>query len=133
MVWVDDVLRYSSSSGECLIKIKKDSPYMDSEGLRASSCIEFIAQSYGYMSIAHRLYEVDPNSKPLGRAFLVAIKDAKFYAPDVYKKIKEGDTLIVKIFDLRQMGSITLFNGQVEWDDLVLCKAHLKVFSEFSS
>ena len=49
MVWVDEVISFSDNAqgGECLIKIKSEGHYMGPKGLRASSCVEFIAQSYG--------------------------------------------------------------------------------------
>ena len=130
MVWIDEVIEYGAREGSCLVKIKKDALYMDPEGLRASSCIEFIAQAYGYMSIAYRIYETEPNAKPLKRAFLASIKEAKTCTPDLLRKISDGDELQVKISGIRSMGPITSFNGQVVRGEELLCTAQMKVFSE---
>lgn len=130
MVWIDEVVDYGAREGACVVRIKKDALYMDPEGLRASSCIEFIAQAYGYMSIAYRIYESEPNAKPLKRAFLASIKDAKTCAPDRLREVREGDELQVKISGIRALGPITLFNGQVVRGEELLCSAQMKVFSE---
>ena len=130
MVWIDEVVNYGAREGTCLVRIKKDALYMDPEGLRASSCMEFIAQAYGYMSIAYRIYESEPDAKPLKRAFLASIKDAKTCAPDRLREVCDGDELQVKISGIRSMGPITLFNGQVVRGEELLCTAQMKVFSE---
>ena len=130
MVWIDEVLNYGAREGVCLVRIKKDALYMDPEGLRASSCLEFIAQAYGYMSIAYRIYESEPDAKPLKRAFLASIKDAKTCAADRLREVRDGDELEVKISGIRSMGPITLFNGQVVRGEELLCSAQMKVFSE---
>ncbi len=132
MVWIDDVVSYGETAGECLVRVKEDSLYMDPEGLRASACLEFIAQAYGYMSIAWRIYEAQPNAKPLKRAFLASIKDAKTCEPDRLREVRVGDELRVKISGVRWMGPITMFGGEVLRGNEVLASAHMKVYSEFA-
>lgn len=131
MVWIDEVTDYGATGGECLVKIKHDGLYMDPGGLRASACIEFIAQAYGYMSIAWRVYEQQPNAKPLKRAFLAAIKDATTCGPQTLATVKSGDELRVKISGVRSLGPITMFNGEVVRGSEVLATAAMKVFCEF--
>ncbi len=131
MVWIDAVTEYGATAGECVVRVKKDALYMDPDGLRPSACIEFIAQAYGYMSIAYRIYESQPNAKPLKRAFLASIKDARTCSPERLHDVREGDELKVKISGVRMLGPITLFNGQVIRGDELLCTAQMKVFSEF--
>lgn len=130
MVWVDKVIDYGPSMGECLVHIKEDALYMEEKGLRASSCLEFIAQSYGFMSICHRVFVTNPEAKPLKRAFLASFTKTNFAKPPAMRKVRPGDTLSIKISGVRQMGPITLFTGQVVHDGTVLCESHMKVFSE---
>jgi len=130
MIWIDEVVSYGASAGECLVRVRKDAHYMDGLSLRPSSCLEFIAQAYGYMSIAYKIYETQPDAKPLRRAFLASIKDASMSAPDLLSSLREGDELSVRISGVRHMGPITLFTGQVLHGDMMLCKAQMKVFSE---
>ena len=131
MVWIDEVTDYGPTGGECLVRVKKDALYMDPEGLRASACVEFIAQAYGYQSISWRVYEAQPNAKPLKRAFVAAIKDAQTCDPQVLTTIKPGDELRVKISGVRSLGPITMFNGEVMRGREVLATASMKVFCEF--
>src|SRR5690242_13635939 len=77
MVWIDDVLVFSEKAGECRVILKPDGHYFGLEGLRATSCLEFIAQAYGFISVCHHIYIMDPNSKPLSKAFLASIKNAE--------------------------------------------------------
>lgn len=131
MVWIDEVAAYGATDGECVVRVKKDALYMDPDGLRSSACIEFIAQAYGYMSIAFRIYENHPNAKPLKRAFLAAIKDAQTCAPEILRTIQDGDRLNIRISGVRALGPITMFNGEVLRGTQSLATAQMKVFSEF--
>lgn len=131
MVWIDQITDYGATAGECIVNIKKDAHYMDGEGiLRASSCVEFIAQAYGFMSICYRVYESQPNAKPLKRAFLASFKDVDFCPEETMRAVKDGDRLVVKISGVRAMGPINLFQGQVFKGDQLLCETNMKVFSE---
>lgn len=130
MIWIDEVVEYGADRGEALVRIKSDAGYMDKSGVRASSCLEFIAQAYGYTSIAWRIYEADPNAKPLKRAFLAAIKNARFCTPDRLRLLTDGDVLHVRISDVRSRGSLTTFTGRVFRSTELLCEAQMTVFSE---
>ncbi len=131
MIWIDEVLEFGAKAGACLVRIQKDAHYMSRSGLRSSSCIEFIGQAYGYLSIAYRVYVSEPNAQPLRRAYLASVKNATFGSPDLMYSIKHGDELIVKIFGIRQIGTINSFSGQVACGPKILCQAQLNVFSEF--
>jgi len=130
MMWVDQILDYGATHGECAVKIKEDGHYMGTEGLRTSSCLEFIAQSYGFISICHRQFSGDPMQKAPSRAFLASFKDARFASEALMKSVRAGDQLIVRITGARQMGPIILFQGQVRRGDDILCDSNMKVFTE---
>ncbi len=130
MVWVDQVLRYGATDGECLVKVKGDAHYMSETGMRASACVEFIAQSYGFMSIAYRVFESAPDSKPLKRAFLASISEATFASSQKMAEIRAGDELLVKLSNVRSRGPLTVFHGVVLKGEDVLCDAGMRVFSE---
>ncbi|NJL25529.1 MAG: hypothetical protein HC902_10395 [Calothrix sp. SM1_5_4] len=49
MVWIDEVTDYSASGGECLVRVKQNALYMGPQGLRASSCLELMAQAYAFL------------------------------------------------------------------------------------
>ncbi|NJM10194.1 MAG: hypothetical protein HC883_04820 [Bdellovibrionaceae bacterium] len=113
MVWIDQIHDFGASHGECSVRIKADAHYMGRDGLRASSCLEFIAQAYGFISICHREATNEPVNQTPRRAFLASFKDAKFGEQDLLKSIQPGEVLSVKVSGARQMGPIILFQGQV--------------------
>ncbi len=130
MVWIDQVLRASATDGECLIQVKKNAMYMERGALRPSACIEFIAQAYGYMSIAYRLGINDPNAKPLKRAFLAAIKDAQLPSANNARLVLPGDELTVRISGIRHLGPIASFQGQVIHKNQLMASGGMKVYFE---
>jgi predicted hotdog family 3-hydroxylacyl-ACP dehydratase len=131
MVWIDEVLHFSEKAGQCRLRIRAEGLYMDAEGLRPTSCLEFIAQSYGFISVCHHIYILDPNSKPLSKAFLASIKGAELPATEVLRSIKPGDAITITVDGVRQMGPIVLFNGRVHRGEELLCEAQMKVFKEY--
>ena len=133
MVWIDDVLSFSEKEGECRLRLKADGHYMDQEVLRPTAFLEFIAQAYGFISVCHHIHILDPNSKPLRKAFLASIKEAALPTTEVLRTLKAGDTLNVTIDGVRQMGPIVLFTGRVKCADQLLCEAQMKVFKEYQT
>lgn len=128
MIWVDAVARYDAQGGECFVHVKEGSLYMDANGLRASSLIEFIAQSYGYIGVCNALEMSRDKVKKATKAFLVAITQTEF---GDCSRVAPGMTLRVRIGNAKQVGPITLFDGQViAPDGLLLLKASLKVYAE---
>lgn len=130
MVWIDWVTEYGPTAGECLIDVKADALYMSPEGLRPSSLVEFIAQTYGFVWICHVTRNLDPTSKGMSVAMLAAFKDVKFAPPPAMKAVKAGDRLVCKISGIRAMGPITSFRGQVWNGDTLLAEAQMRTFSQ---
>lgn len=129
MVWVDYVVSYGATEGECIVNIKADAHYMSEGGMRASACVEFIAQGYGFMSIVYRV-KMKPDSAPLKKAFLASIGNCTFASQEVMAKVKAGDELRVKITSARERGAITAFKGAVLLGEVSLCECDMKVFCE---
>lgn len=130
MVWVDEVTKFSSTDGECLVMIKADALYMSSNGLRASSCLEFIAQAFGFVWSCYLTRTLDPASGPMKRAMLVSFKDAHFARPEVLSQVVPGDVLRVPIEGVRAVGSITAFLGKVFKGEELLCEVQMRTFCE---
>jgi predicted hotdog family 3-hydroxylacyl-ACP dehydratase len=130
-VWIDEVVTFSEKEGECRVTLKPDGLYMGSHGLRSTSCLEFIAQAYGFISVCHHLYVLDPKSKPLSKAFLASMKNANLPSQEVLAGIHAGDVISILIDGVRQMGPIVLFNGRVMKGDQLICDAQMKVFKEY--
>jgi predicted hotdog family 3-hydroxylacyl-ACP dehydratase len=133
MVWIDEVLAFSEKSGECRLRLQADAHYLDAGHLRPSCCLEFIAQAYGFISVCHHIYILDPRSKPLSKAFLASIKDAVLPTAEVLETVGPGDEIRIVISGVRQMGPIVLFQGRVARGDLILCETEMKVFKEYEA
>src|SRR5690606_1117271 len=109
--WIDWVTEFSKDSGVCVVEIKKDALYMSPEGLRPSSCLEFIAQTYGFVWICYVTRVLDPNTKGMSVAMLAAFREVRFATPQQMAQVKDGDKLICKISGIRPLGPITSFRG----------------------
>jgi len=131
MVWIDEVISFSEKAGECKVVLRADGLYMDQHGLRPTSCLEFIAQAYGFISVCHHIYILDPNSKPLSKAFLASMKDAHLPPPEVLQQLRPGDELSIMISGVRQMGPIVIFNGRITRGELLVSESQMKVFKEY--
>ncbi len=129
MVWVDEIISFEATSGECAIHMRPGSLFLGPEGLRKSACLEFIAQSYGYCSVAFD-HKVDPNAKPLKKAFLASFKDAVFADSARFARVRVGDAVRVRFSGVRNVGPIVVFSGSANHDGEELCRAQIKVFCE---
>jgi predicted hotdog family 3-hydroxylacyl-ACP dehydratase len=131
MVWVDEVVSFSEKKGECRVRLQADGHYMDGELLRPTACLEIIAQAYGFISVCHHIYILDPNSKPLSKAFLASMKNAELPSLEILSQVHPGDQLSITISGVRQMGPIVMFTGRITRGELMLCEASMKVFKEY--
>ncbi len=133
MVWIDEVLSFSEKQGHCRLQLKADALYLNETGLRSTSLIEFIAQAYGYISACHHYFILDRNSKPLSKAFLASIKNAKMPTEEILETLKVGDELFIAIDRVRQLGPIVSFRGIVTHNEKVICEASMKIFKEYQA
>lgn len=128
MVWIDEVGETTDTGGECFVTLKPDGLYFSEGQLRSTSCIEFLAQGFGYQASAHIIRSGQPPASQKQRAFLVAVTQANLH--DV-STVKAGDRLLITVGNVKHVGPITLFAGKVTTSTgLLLCDANLKVFSE---
>ena len=129
MVWVDEIVTFDETSGECRVVMLDGAHFLGAEGLRSTSCLEFIAQAYGYCSVAFSRQK-DPNAPPLKKAFLASFKDVVFADSARIAQVKVGDLVQAKFSGVRHIGPIALFNGVAVHAGEVICQAQLKVFCE---
>jgi hypothetical protein len=130
MVWIDEVLSYGPTGGECLVCIRDDAHYMTDGKIRPSSLIEFIAQARGFISVCELLDSQTSEQRGLKEAFLVSITDGAFEDLEKFPEIKIDKKLFVRVGPSRSLGAISLFSGSV-WTSQEHCvgSAQIKVFS----
>lgn len=130
MVWVDEVTAFAKTEGECLIHVRQDAYYMSTKGLRASACLELIAQAYGFISTCYITRILNPSAPPMERAMLVSFKDAWFAPSETLARVQSGDVLRVPIDGVRAVGPITAFHGAVWLGETKLCEVQMRTFCE---
>jgi predicted hotdog family 3-hydroxylacyl-ACP dehydratase len=126
MVWIDEILSVNETGGVCLVRVK-DGAYMSAEGIRPTSYIEFMAQSFGYVSACQ--LKVYPNSRPKPtQVFLCGIRDLEINND---KKISEGEQLRIEVKRTHEMGPLILFEGKVfSSDGTTMAKGQIKLFAQ---
>lgn len=123
MIWVSEVLESDAEGGICLINTNKNENYFSSDGLRRSSLIEIIAQSFGYL-----MGHFKNSTKPLDKAFLVGIEDFQFIEFDLWP----SENLVVKVKIKRVVGQVSFVEGSVstELSKEVYGEGLIKLYSE---
>jgi hypothetical protein len=131
MVWVDDVVGVTAHDGECRVKINKDALYMGPDGIRQSSMIEWIAQSFGYIRAAQHVLGLIPMKAQPARVFLVAVKEAHYHVALNALELEEGLELVIQVGNVKEIAPIILFDGKVSTrGGLVLFEAKIRIYSK---
>ncbi len=131
MVWIDQVNSVTPQNGECQVTLRESGHYMAPDGLRPSSMVEFIAQSYGFTRAAQHLLGCLKGTHIPTQVFLVGIREGHFFS-DVsdIPILGPGSILIIKTFNTREIGPLTLFDGHItSANGIQLFEAKLKVYS----
>lgn len=130
MVWVDQVDRVEKDSGECSLRIQEDGLYRSLEGIRQSSLIEWVAQSFGYLSAAQVILGMRSQSQQPKQVFLAGLRDARFYDLENEDELNPGRKITIKIEGAREIGPLTLFDGSVLTESgKLIFQVNLKVFA----
>lgn len=126
MVWIDAVTEVDTTGGICLVEVK-EAPYLNNGRIRPSSFIEFIGQSYGYVSACQNKVFPDHQRKKPEVAYLCGIKD--FEISDV--KIGIGEKLRVVVKKTHELGPITLVEGKVFTEaGQVIASGQIKLYAQ---
>jgi predicted hotdog family 3-hydroxylacyl-ACP dehydratase len=130
MVWIDQVIQATKNSGECSLRIKSEGYYQSEAGVRQSSLIEWVAQSYGYVSavqVGLGLRQVNQQPK---QVFLAGLRDAQFFCRTDEDELRPGKLVKIRVENSREIGPLTLFDGSVISESgKTLFKVNLKVFA----
>jgi hypothetical protein len=140
-IWVDEVSWVTASDaateGECLVRVRNRANYRGPRGVRQSSAIEWMAQSYGYACAARALArafaagESTPEEPRPTRVFLVAIRGAEWPGGARLERLSEGDQVRIHVRESTRIGPITLVEAQAcATDGECLARAQLRLFAE---
>lgn len=126
-VWIQDVVAVDEASGTCRVLYTHNAPFAKGNAILESSFIEWMAQTFGYVTAAQRKLGILPSQGDLQQAFLAAIKNFEIF--EMPTNLKEGDTFLVKVKATHVVGPVTLVEGSVEKDSKLLATAQLKLFA----
>lgn len=126
-IWISDVLSADETSGSCRVVFSQGAAFANGATILESAYLEWMAQSFGYVSAAQRKLGLLPSQGDLQQAFLAAVKN--FEIVEVPTKLQEGDAFVVKVKATHVVGPVTLVEGSVELEMKVLAKAQLKLFA----
>ena len=125
MVWIDRVLSAKDGEGECDLTLKHGALYMKENEAHGVAAVEWIAQAYMFVQIAHALGRAPNEKKEVAEAYLVGVTDAKWT-----QLPKAGETLKIQVVRDRTFGPISIIKGTVRnGTGQDIASASLKVFA----
>ncbi|WP_413293190.1 AMP-binding protein [Bdellovibrio sp. HCB185ZH] len=124
-VWIDDVAEFKKGQGVGQVTLQSHGRYFSDGKIRESSCIEWIAQTYGYSVIANDILGIEPAYK--GRVtFIAEVKNAQFDFVDADHK--PGDMIRIETTCTHDFGPLKVVNGKVFNDKKLLAQVGLKLY-----
>ena len=128
-IWVDQVNWVTENEGECQLTLRPEGHYLSTGGLRQTSLIEWIAQSYGFVRTCQMISQgPQGREKKPEKAYLVAIRDVE-WAESVPQS--NSMTLRIHVRKTHQVGPIALVEGHVYGPEkTLLAKAQLRLYAE---
>lgn len=130
-VWITEVVACGPREGRCRIELDPSALYCDEGKIRATSVIEWIAQSFGYSCVCFAAKNKDSQIQVLKKAFLVGIRGFTL-TEDFWKnrEVKKGSHLFVDVRQLHELGPLAIVEGKVFFEkENLLGRAELKLFA----
>ncbi len=124
-VWIDSVTEFKKGQGVGKVTLQPQGRYFSDGRIRESSCIEWIAQTYGYSVIANDILGIEPAYK--GRVtFIAEVKNAQFDFVDVIHA--PGDEVRIETLCTHDFGPLKVVNGKVFNGKKLLAQVGLKLY-----
>jgi len=131
MVWISQVNWVNSKEGECLVQLDPQAHYMDGKKIRQTSVVEWIAQTYGFVSACQNLVnDTEVQTKLISKAYLISIKDVEIF--EGFNRLLDKETsLLVYVKTLRDLNPMKSIYGEIKTKDgKKIATGEVKVFSE---
>jgi len=126
-VWIHEVVKVDENSGTCSVVFSKTANFADGSSVLESSYLEWMAQSFGYVSAAQSKLGVLKMQGDLDQAFLAAVKNYQIL--ELPCNLQDGSVFYVSVKATHVVGPVTLVEGRIELDSKVLATAQLKLFA----
>jgi predicted hotdog family 3-hydroxylacyl-ACP dehydratase len=129
MVWIDEVLSATKTEGVSRIYLDHKALYWKNGDYLSTACIEWVAQSFAYVRSAYAVTIGCEQEWKATNAFLVGIRNAKFFFESHDEELNQAKHLDVFVEKFRQMGPIIKFDGGVRLpSSRVLMKGSLSIY-----
>jgi hypothetical protein len=126
-IWIDQLIETQFRFGKSLVHIKARANYMSQEGLRPSSAIEFVAQTYGYAVVANDLLGIQ-KADTASQTYIAEINNVVFNE-NLFKQVKDQDQLFIESRCTHDFGPLKVITGTVKNNkEQCLATVGLKVF-----
>jgi hypothetical protein len=124
-VWIDHVSEFKKGQGVGTVTLKAHGRYFSDGKIRESSCIEWIAQTYGFSVLANDILGIEPAYR--GRVtFIAEVKNAQFDFADSTHNV--GDSIRIETTCTHDFGPLKVVQGKVFNSKKLLAQVGLKLY-----
>jgi hypothetical protein len=124
-IWVDRILETHPKSGVGEIILKENGNYFSQSKIRPSACIEWVAQTYGYVVAVNDITGIEP-APPGDRTLIAEVRNTQFYFEK--ETPKPGEKLRVEVRCTHDFGPLKVVEGKVFHDEKSLAQIGLKLY-----
>ncbi|UYL09616.1 acyl--CoA ligase [Bdellovibrio sp. SKB1291214] len=124
-VWIDHVSDFKKGQGVGTVTLKSHGRYLSGGKVRESSCIEWIAQTYGFSVLANDILGIEPAYR--GKVtFIAEVKNAQFDFADSDHNL--GESLRIETTCTHDFGPLKVVQGKVFNGKKLLAQVGLKLY-----
>jgi acyl-coenzyme A synthetase/AMP-(fatty) acid ligase len=132
-IWIDELLDAQPHMGEASVKIDKCRNYFGPEQVsqlfRETSCVEWVAQTYGYATAMGDILGVH-KAAVATRTFIAEVKSAEFYTEHFESASKNGEEIKIKVKCTHDFGKLRVVEGHVYHNTNLLAQISVKLFCD---
>lgn len=131
-IWVHRIISCDGEVIKAEVDLDKNGHFLTTNQLRASACIEIIAQAYGYGVVAKDVFGIEVTGRK-SKTLIAEIRDARFFFKDWNNVISEqiqneSSVLSVEARCTHQFGQLRVIKGTVKHKEHILAEVGLKAF-----
>ncbi len=134
-IWIQRLTQFAYRKGKAEVDLDLQSSLFSNAQLRESTCIELVAQTYGYAKAAYEISILDVNNptEKANKTLIAEIRNADFYFNRENDQLianarSEGIPLLIEAQCTHEFGPIKVVRGTVQLKDTVLAELSLKAF-----
>lgn len=131
-VWIRRITQFEFRHGRGEVDLDTGLNAFTNNHLRESSCIEMVAQTYGYATAANMIFNYDPKQKA-NKTLIAEVRNSTFYFSDetdklVEEAISKKIPLKIEAKCSHDFGMIKVIQGSVRLNDVLLAEVNLKAY-----